>query len=350
MESLSMPQLPVYEEKPVPPLIFGVEDAYLALAIPLAAYWALSALFHLFDVFDLFPQYRLHTPDEVLKRNRVGRWDCLRDVLVQQLLQTLAGLGTHLYLGPDTMVTEDYAISMWAGRVRISQKAITLAFSAIDIDAKAMLDHLGPSSMFASMLAGGLPLTSLNMTSMGSGAPTRPSTFFTWELVLAKAIYYVIYPVLQFLVAMFIVDTWQYFLHRLMHTNKWCYRTFHVRHHRLYAPYAYGALYNHPLEGFVGDTVGAGIAFIVSGMSTKQAILFFTIATIKTVDDHCGYKIPWDPLQFLTSNNAEYHDIHHQSWGMKTNFSQPFFTFWDGFFGTKWVGDAELKRKSVKFQ
>ena len=65
---------------------------------------------------------------------------------------------------------------------------------------------------------------------------------------------------------------------------------------------------------------------------------FFTCSTIKTVDDHCGYVLPWDPLQRLTSNNAGYHDVHHQSWGIKTNFSQPFFTFWDRLLGTVWTG------------
>lgn len=65
---------------------------------------------------------------------------------------------------------------------------------------------------------------------------------------------------------------------------------------------------------------------------------FFTGSTFKTVDDHCGYALPWDPLQHLTSNNAGYHDVHHQSWGIKTNFSQPFFTFWDRVLGTVWTG------------
>ena len=73
-------------------------------------------------------------------------------------------------------------------------------------------------------------------------------------------------------------------------------------------------------------------------------MLFFTFSTIKTVDDHCGYALPWDPLQHLTKNNAAYHDIHHQSWGIKTNFSQPFFTFWDAALGTMWRGgDVRLR-------
>lgn len=114
--------------------------------------------------------------------------------------------------------------------------------------------------------------------------------------------------------------------------------TFHSRHHRLYVPYAYGALYNHPFEGFLLDTCGAGLAYLLTGMTPLQGMCFFTGSTIKTVDDHCGYALPWDPLQRMTSNNAGYHDVHHQSWGIKTNFSQPFFTFWDRLLGTAWVG------------
>jgi sphinganine C4-monooxygenase len=45
------------------------------------------------------------------------------------------------------------------------------------------------------------------------------------------------------------------------------------------------------------------------------------------VDDHCGWAFPWDPFQFLFSNNSVYHDVHHQTYGIKANFSQPFFTY-----------------------
>ena len=118
---------------------------------------------------------------------------------------------------------------------------------------------------------------------------------------------------------------------------------FHSRHHRLYVPYAYGALYNHPVEGFILDTLGSGVAYFVMGLTTRQSIIFFGVSSAKTVDDHCGYKLPWDPFQRLSSNNAAYHDIHHQSWGIKTNFSQPYFTFWDGWMGTMWQGEIKSK-------
>jgi len=110
----------------------------------------------------------------------------------------------------------------------------------------------------------------------------------------------------------FFVDTWQYFLHRLMHTNKYLYRKIHSVHHKLYVPYAYGALYNHPLEGFLLDSLGAGIAERVAGLSVRQTIFLFAFSTCKTVDDHCGYSLPFDPFQWMSGNNADYHDIHHQ--------------------------------------
>ena len=97
-----------------------------------------------------------------------------------------------------------------------------------------------------------------------------------------------------------------------MHSNKFLYKQFHSWHHRLYVPYAFGALYNHPLEGIFLDTMGALIAEWMTSMSTRQALLLFTFSIMKTVDDHCGYTLPWDPLQWLTGNNADYHDIHHQ--------------------------------------
>lgn len=124
--------------------------------------------------------------------------------------------------------------------------------------------------------------------------------------------------------------------------------TFHSRHHRLYVPYAYGALYNHPFEGFLLDTLGTGLAYLLAGMTVRQSMWFFTCSTIKTVDDHCGYALPFDPIQHLTSNNAAYHDIHHQSWGIKTNFSQPFFTFWDKYLGTMWTGDSAARYEKAR--
>jgi len=131
--------------------------------------------------------------------------------------------------------------------------------------------------------------------------------------------------IFQVLIAMFVMDTWQYFVHRYMHQNKFLYRHIHSQHHRLVVPYAIGALYNHPLEGLLLDTLGGAISYLVSGMTAQTAVFFFTFAVIKTVDDHCGLWLPGNIFHILFQNNTAYHDIHHQLQGTKYNYSQPFF-------------------------
>lgn len=140
--------------------------------------------------------------------------------------------------------------------------------------------------------------------------------------------------IFQVLIAMFVMDTWQYFVHRYMHQNKFLYRHIHSQHHRLVVPYAIGALYNHPLEGLLLDTLGGAISYLVSGMTAQTAVFFFTFAVIKTVDDHCGLWLPGNIFHILFQNNTAYHDIHHQLQGTKYNYSQPFFVLWDKLLGT----------------
>lgn len=93
----------------------------------------------------------------------------------------------------------------------------------------------------------------------------------------------------------------------------------HAHHHRMYVPYAFGAFYTTLSESFLLDTVGTALSFAVSGLSTRQATIFATISVLKEVDDHCGYRLPWDPLQWLGEQDTEFHDVHHQSWGINVS-------------------------------
>ena len=146
-----------------------------------------------------------------------------------------------------------------------------------------------------------------------------------------------------------VLDTWQYFLHRAMHINKFLYKHLHSVHHRLYVPYAFGALYNHPIEGFLLDTLGALLSESLAGLSVRQATFFFVVSTCKTVDDHCGYNLPFDPLQMFSGNTADYHDIHHQTIGIKSNFSQPWFVHWDVILGTR-MTRQDIEERRAKFK
>ncbi|KDP41189.1 hypothetical protein JCGZ_15596 [Jatropha curcas] len=147
----------------------------------------------------------------------------------------------------------------------------------------------------------------------------------------------------QFVTAMLVMDTWQYFMHRYMHHNKFLYKHIHSQHHRLVVPYAFGALYNHPLEGLLLDTIGGALSFLMSGMSPRSSIFFFSFATIKTVDDHCGLWLPGNLFHVFFKNNTAYHDVHHQLYGSKYNFSQPFFVMWDRILGTYMPYSLEKK-------
>ncbi|XP_065049404.1 sphinganine C4-monooxygenase 2-like [Musa acuminata AAA Group] len=153
----------------------------------------------------------------------------------------------------------------------------------------------------------------------------------------------------QFMVAMIVFDTWQYFVHRYMHHNKFLYRKFHSWHHRIVAPYAFAAQYNHPVDGIITETVAGALAYFVSGMSKTTAALFFSFATVKGIDDHCGLMLPWNPFHILFGNNTAYHDIHHQLAGNKRNFAQPFFVTWDKIMGT-YVPYAVVKRENGGFE
>ncbi|KAF8916872.1 fatty acid hydroxylase superfamily-domain-containing protein, partial [Mucidula mucida] len=262
-----------------PRLIDGVPDHYVTLAAPVIAYWALCMFFHYLDTSDFkwLEKYRIHESTEVTSRNRATRTQVIWAVIFQHAIQTALGLAA--------LAEEEEFVS----------------------------NHEPSVQRIASFVPGP----------------------FAQEV--AYYAYWWAIPFVQLICAMYVlIDTWQYFLHRWMHVNKWLYRHFHSWHHRLYVPYAFGALYNHPVEGFLLDSVGSVVAETCTFMTARQTMILFTLATFKTVDDHCGYRIPFDPLQFMTANNADYHDIHHQVYyGIKSNFAQPFFIHWDVILGTR---------------
>ena len=99
----------------------------------------------------------------------------------------------------------------------------------------------------------------------------------------------------RFGVAMLVLDAWQYFMHRLMHSVPCMYRRFHSWHHRVAAPYAYAAQYGHLVDGVLTETLSGAAAYLASGMPPRAAAAFFAFATVKGVDDHCGVAAPWNP-------------------------------------------------------
>lgn len=299
-----------------PSLINGLPDGILALIAPIVVYWTVSGIFHLIDIYNIAEHHRIHPSQEMLQRNKATRSEVLREVIMQHMIQSLVGYIAYKFDGPTLTGYEDNEI--WFLQKFVLTKFgsylnwFNLQFNIADISINFNLLHF--------ILKYGVP--------------------FYYNYVLSF---------IKLFIGFFIIDTWQFVLHYTMHAHPFLYRKLHSRHHQLYVPYAYGALFNHPLEGFLLDTLGTGVAMIVTGLTPREQILLFSFATLKTVDDHCGYILPWDPLQFFFPNNSVYHDIHHQEFGLKFNYDQPFFTFWDDLFGTRFPAMiTELKQKNAR--
>jgi sphinganine C4-monooxygenase len=221
----ALPPLPPYTLSPLPPLIAPIPDKFLTLIFPIVAYWALSLFFHFLDVNDYLPQYRLHTPIELLQRNHVSKADVIRDVLIQQVIQTVIGVLLGMTEPEDVIGKEGYDVSVWATRIRLAQRLIPRVLSLVGLNATGMAKNVANSyPVLSGFLAGGEYPWLTHAVSHSSGDITVVPAFAAWEIGLAKVTYWVLVPALQFSLAVFFMDTWQYFLHRAMHSNLWLYR------------------------------------------------------------------------------------------------------------------------------
>lgn len=220
-----MPPLPSYTLTPRPPVLAPIPDNILALILPIVAYWGLSMVYHYLDIYDLFPQYRLHTPAELTKRNHVKRWEVVRDVLLQQVVQTLAGVAVGYFDEVECTGKEEYEVAVWARRLRFVQKAVPTLLGLFGIDALGLAKNLSTNghTALAGALAGGKYPGAIQSIILESGLETVAPAFTEWEMTAANFIYWYSIPFIQFTWAITVVDTWQYFWHRAMHLNRWLY-------------------------------------------------------------------------------------------------------------------------------
>ena len=219
----SSPPLPHFTLYPQPPLLSAIPDKYLSLMLPILAYWTVSLIFHVIDINDLFPQYRLHTPVEITQRNHVSRWEVFRDVVLQQVIQTAFGLVLGFF-EPDALYgDEDYNVAVWAQRIRYAQMAVPTILKGSGINSLVLAAKWKDAAPALSGLLAGGQYPWLTKMIMTEGKETVSFAFAEWELVIARAIYWLVIPFTQFMFAFAILDTWQYFWHRAMHLNRWLY-------------------------------------------------------------------------------------------------------------------------------
>lgn len=124
------------------------------------------------------------------------------------------------------------------------------------------------------------------------------------------------------LLGMFVIDTVEYWVHRLLHTRLF-YKHFHKEHHRLKVPYSYAALYNGWTEIFVTSPL-IGLGFYVCGLAWRELLIVTAAAYAATAHQH-------------TFTRRDAHHWRHHEVAPNTNFSQPFLPYWDYICGTMYV-------------
>jgi sphinganine C4-monooxygenase len=202
---------------PLPSLIPSIPDAWTLLALPIVTYWSLSLLFHWIDINDFLARYRLHTPEEVLNRNHVTRFEVVRDVIVQQVIQTIVGGVTAVFEGVEMVGNERAEIQSLHRQMLLVEKWAWSAFSLAGIDGLQLEKKLGEG-----VVAMGVDRIFLGALEF-VGLPSTEEHGSDWRMSVVEFVYWYILPVVRIWLAIFILDTWQYFLHRAMHESKWLY-------------------------------------------------------------------------------------------------------------------------------
>ncbi len=151
-----------------------------------------------------------------------------------------------------------------------------------------------------------------------------------WKDLVALLIYVLIY------------DPFFYFLHKIMHQNRWLYRNVHVVHHRSLNPTPWATYSFHPVEAFANMLYFFPFFFLTS-VSVPMLVVILVLTDMANLAGHLGYEVFSEKVQnswwgrWITT--PTHHNIHHQV--SSSNFGL-YFNGWDLWFKTL---NAKDKRK-----
>lgn len=222
--SYTLPLLPPppgsIQLEPLAPLFSHplLNDSNLTIVAPIVAYWVLSLTFEVIDYFDIFARHRLHTPEEVLKRNRVTKKEVAYWVFIQQVMQIGFAWALTILDGTEMTGHEEWEVYKWYLRVVGFEGWAVKGLMVLGIDGIGLEQKIGQGIIGLGALVKGMDTAGLASEALSQGPVSD------WRMSLASGLYWYILPAIRFWIALFLVDSWQYFLHRLMHSVPSLYR------------------------------------------------------------------------------------------------------------------------------
>ncbi len=145
---------------------------------------------------------------------------------------------------------------------------------------------------------------------------------------------------LHLAIAIAVDDTLFYWAHRLLHENKWLYRTVHKQHHEFKHAVGLATEYAHPAEDLLCNATATLAGPLLLGSHAAVVVGYTAIKLWQSVDAHSSLHLPfpltpWNVLPGMDCSRA--HDFHHSH---NVGCYGGFFSFWDRICGT----DAAYRR------
>jgi sterol desaturase/sphingolipid hydroxylase (fatty acid hydroxylase superfamily) len=138
--------------------------------------------------------------------------------------------------------------------------------------------------------------------------------------------------VVQFLLAILIVDCTMTMIHYWSHRVDWLWRL-HAVHHGVNRLYGFNGFVRHPLHQVLDIVVGT-LPLVLIGLPVPVAVLLGFGIALQLIVQHANVDYALGPFQELLAIGPV-HRLHHVNWAGEgdVNFGL-FFTFWDRLLGT----------------
>lgn len=143
----------------------------------------------------------------------------MRDVILQQIIQSVVGWVISLSEGIEMRGGEWWEILNLYSKFLQTERWVTGVLQMVGINTAGLEQKViaGITAIGAdNLLEGAVQFMGLEPTDNGN-----------WRYKLVEIAYWYIFPAARMWFAIFVLDTWQYFLHRLMHESKWLYSELH---------------------------------------------------------------------------------------------------------------------------